>query len=320
MKNLLILAVVLGLLAYGGAKWHLHNEVGDAMDTAVMMASPFATVEYGGVSSTMTGELTINDVTVVVNGFKDALRIDRVGIDTPSFLTLLSLADFQEMARSGGEMPEYFGFLIEGLRVPVNADYFERLHSMRLTQLDAADAGEPAAQCTGKYGFSPEALTALGYDEQVLSFSTRLHQDDTRFYFDVKSDMVDMWDLEANVTMAGTVMSAVSSGSAYRPRLSDLRVEFTDRSLKSRVERYCGELGLSPEETIRAQVDAFRFIGEANGIVFDEYLMEPYRDYLNGKSTLTITAQPTEPVGLSQIGLYKPSDVPALLNLSAATR
>lgn len=48
--------------------------------------------------------------------------------------------------------------------------------------------------------------------------------------------------------------------------------------------------------------------------------MDPYREFLNGKPTFIISAQPTKPVNLSQIGLYKPTDVPALLNLSATTR
>jgi len=53
------------------------------------------------------------------------------------------------------------------------------------------------------------------------------------------------------------------------------------------------------------------------GIEFDEYVVDPYTEFLGGKSRLVITAKPNEPVSISQIGLYKPSDVPALLDLSA---
>ncbi len=41
------------------------------------------------------------------------------------------------------------------------------------------------------------------------------------------------------------------------------------------------------------------------------------RASLNGKSKLAVTAQPSEPVPINQIILYAPSDVPALLDLSA---
>ena len=64
-------------------------------------------------------------------------------------------------------------------------------------------------------------------------------------------------------------------------------------------------------------MDTFEYMGKLNGIEFDEYMIDPYEDFLRGKSSLVITAQPSEPISLSQIKLYKPSDVPALLDLSA---
>ena len=54
-----------------------------------------------------------------------------------------------------------------------------------------------------------------------------------------------------------------------------------------------------------------------NGIEFDEYVLDPYKEFIGGKSTLVVTAKPNEPITISQIDLYKPSDVPALLNLEA---
>ncbi len=68
---------------------------------------------------------------------------------------------------------------------------------------------------------------------------------------------------------------------------------------------------------MQAQLDSFKFVGEENGIEFDEYLLEPYMEYIGGKSTLVVTARPNKPIAISQIDLYKPSDVPALLNLEA---
>jgi hypothetical protein len=45
--------------------------------------------------------------------------------------------------------------------------------------------------------------------------------------------------------------------------------------------------------------------------------MEPYQEYLAGKSIFIATAKPCSPVMLSSIDKYKPADVPALLNLEA---
>ncbi len=62
------------------------------MDMAVYMVSPYASVRYGGVASTMSGELTVEDVTVRVKGFRDEIYIDRIGINTPSFFLYSSSA------------------------------------------------------------------------------------------------------------------------------------------------------------------------------------------------------------------------------------
>jgi hypothetical protein len=71
---------------------------------------------------------------------------------------------------------------------------------------------------------------------------------------------------------------------------------------------------------MRAQIDSLTFFGESNGIEFDQYLIDPYKEFLLGKPTLVVTAQPMSPVAFSQLDMYTPSDVPALLNLAAIAR
>lgn len=318
MKNLIIWAILIGAVGYGGAKLYLHNEVGKAMDMVVLMTSPYADVEYDGVASTLSGELTVDGVRVRIDGFRDSLYIERIGIDTPSFLSLIKLSDLAKM--QGESMPEYFGFLMEGLRIPANADYYQTLYEFALQAQGVDDASSPAIECTGKYGFSPSALNALGYPAQVISAAMTVRDDETRYSFDLQVSMDEMWDMDASVSLSGNIMTEMSKGVMYRPKLRDMRVEFKDRSLVKRVTQYCGQRGLSEEETLRAQLDSFKFVGESNGIEFDEYMLDPYMEFLQGKSTLVVTARPSEPIAFSQIDLYKPSDVPALLNLAAVAQ
>lgn len=321
MKNVIIWVIVLAGFGYGGAKLYLHHKVNSAMESAVLMLSPYADVQYGGVSSTLSGELTIDDVRANVNGFSDEIHIERLGINTPSFLALLDLGDFAtgpQPFRDG--MPDYFGFLVEGVHVPASADFYQKLYDLRLELLAAEDADEPAVECTGKYGFSPRALAGLGYREQIVSASATIRQDSSGYSLEINSIVEDMMDVTMNISLAGDIASGMSQGSSYRPKLSKLEVVLTDLSINERVREYCARLGVSPEDTLQAQLDAFNFVGEANGIEFDEYMVDPYLEFLAGKSKLVVTAQPREPISLTQIELYKPSDVPALLNLSAAAR
>ena len=319
MKNALIFIVLLVGAAYGGTKWHMHNKVSDAVDIAVIMMAPFVEVTYDGVSSTLTGELTIDGVRAQVSGFKDELVIDRIGIDTPSFLSLLRLTEVTSNPLAAArDIPKSFGFIVEGIRMPVQADYFQTLYKLQLEVLGLEGAGDAAAECAGKYGFSPRALAGLGYSEQVGSVSVIFRQDHSDFVVDIDSSAEQMWDVDVEMTLVGDMITEMSKGTAFRPRMRDLRIEYVDRSLNERVRKYCASRGLNDQEILAAQMDAFHFMGEMYGIEFDEYMVDPYKDFLRGKSSLVITANPTEPITLSQIKLYKPSDVPALLDLQAS--
>ena len=318
MKKAIIFVLVLGALVFGGTKWHMHKKVGDSVDIAVLMMAPFVEITYEGVSSTLSGQLTVDGVRARVTGFNDEILIDRIGIDTPNFLSLLKLADITSNPNAAaGDMPEYFGFIAEGVRMPVNADYFRELYQLKLAALGVVDSDDAAAECVGKYGFSPKALTGLGYSEQVVSVAVIFRQQGSRFVVDISSSADQMWDVDAEVILVGDMVTELAKGSAYRPRMSDLRIEYEDRSLNDRVRKYCASRGLNDQEIFAAQMDAFEFMGQANGIVFDEYMVGPYKEFLGGKTSLVITAKPSEPVTLSQLKLYKPADVPALLDLTA---
>jgi hypothetical protein len=315
MKNFVVWALILGGLGYGGAKLYLHSKVGDTMDTAVLMMSPYADVEYDGVRSTMSGELTIEGIRVKVHDYRDDIYIDRIGIDTSSFFSLLQMTDYMSMQGSG--VPDSFGFLMKGLHVPTDADYFDEIFEFTAAIRGNQEAEDSASMCTGKFGFSPKVLTELGYAEQVISMSMNVKNQGGRFSVQVQSDIEDMWDVDASLTLAGDLASVMINGASYRPRLSDMTIDYTDRSLNDRVRKYCSRLGLTNSQTLQAQMDAFKFYGESNGIIFDEYMLEPYAEFLGGKNRIVITAKPNEPIAMSQISLYKASDVPALLNLEA---
>lgn len=320
MKNLIVGAIVVGSLGYGGSKFLLHHKIESAVDTAVVGMSPFVNIDYDGVSSTLGGELTIDGIRAQINGFNDEITIDRLGIDTPSYFSLLSLADVAENIPAPDEIiPEYFGFIAEGIRMRVDADYFKKLHAEIQKATQVADIDKPAARCTGKYGFSPDALAQLGYSEQVASVSAHFRRGTSNYSVSFRSSVEEMWDVDAEFTLAGDMVSELSKGPRYRPMLEAMRIEYTDDSLNGRVADYCGRLGLTEDEIVNAQLDKLAHIGKEFGIEFDEYVIDPYTEFLNGKSTLFITAKPVEPVSISQISLYKPSDVPALLDLSAET-
>ena len=320
MKKVLIgLLLVVGG-GYGGAKAYIHYKASDSVDAAVMAISPYAEMQYSGISSTLTGELTVDDVRIRVNGYRDDIVVGRMGIDTPSFLALLNLGNMMGGQSSGIGLPEYFGLIAEEIRIPATADYYRDMYSKNIEALAPDDIRQRGVQCVGKYGYSPEALQALGYEELVVSTSVRLSQADTHYLAEMNFDIVDMVDVEVDVALEGSVVMLAAGGMGYQPTLRSFEMKVTDRSLNARAEKYCTQLGLTPEQILAAHLNALQYFGSQYGIEFDEYVIDPYKEYLAGKSTFIATAKPREPLQLARISKYRPSDVPALLNLEAVAQ
>lgn len=322
MKYFIIGAILLIGLGYGGAKIFLYYKVSNGMEFAVEAVSPYMDLKYQGISSTITGELTIDDVRISIKGFRDEIFIRRLGINTPSFQTLLQLSKLASGSQNlNSGLPEYFGLIADGIRIPSNADYYRTFFNQSMEWSGAIDLDQAGVECVGKYGmFSPEALAAFGYEEQVISLSIIFRQIETEFIIEAVADVDDMYDLEMSVALVGDLMSELSRGASYRPKLKSLRIDYTDRSLNKRIRKYCAQLGLTSGQTLAAHLDALNYFGETNGIVFDDLILNPYKEFLAGKPRLVITANPVDPVDFAEIAFYNPTDVPALLNLAATAQ
>ena len=318
MKYFLIGLVLLTGLGYGGAKGYLYYKVSDGVDSVIPMIAPYAALQYGGISSTVTGELTIDEVSIQINGYSEAITIERLGIDTPSFIDLLKLSKLSSASGAANSgLPEYFGLLAENIRVSASADYYRDYFDENIKALAPTDIRQGGVQCVGKYGYSPRTLKALGYDELVMSMSMIMRQADTHFVTEMDFDIVDMIEVEIDISMAGELMAGAAMGSGYQPMLRSIQVALTDNSLNQRTVKYCTELGLTSAQILRAHINALQYAGSTIGIKFDEHVVEPYKQYLTDKSTFVATARPRKLVDLSSISQYKPSDMPALLNLEA---
>ena len=322
IENRTLIIVLAGILlliglAYGGTKFYLHQQVAKSIDGALVSLQPYADVSYSGISSTLGGELTVDGLRIRMPEFKDEISIGQVGIKVDNFIELMKLSDPAKMLQ-GGNPPEYFGVIAREVRFPVQADFHRAQYRKTIEQLAPADIRQGGVQCVGKYGHSPRALTALGYQDLVISTTMGFRQDDDSFIAEFDTDIVDMMRMQAEVEMKGSLLT-VAMGQ-YSPILHKFRMPVTDQSLHQRIERYCKQLGLSPAQIERAHLAALQFLGSRMGMEFDDYIIEPYREFINGKRQLVVTAEPRRPIMLSSISQYAARDVPALLNLEGSAR
>lgn len=309
MRNLLVAVAVIGVGGYFGAKYYVQYKVAKDLDSMVAQAQPFADIEYEQVVATMKGELRVEGVTVRLPQFDDAIVVSSVNVLTPGFLYLLGFDD------SKLEIPEHFGFEVEGLRANVDSDFMRMVDELRAAQLGSVEL-TPADVCAGTYGFTPAALKGLGYHQFVVDMSTNFRRAGDRLMIEFGVHVENMYDVDVEFTLEGLAdPTAIARGA--RPLLAGGRVDYVDRSLNARVLKHCSEQQVTPEDVLAAQLRQVQKFARDSGMELDALILEPYTDFLLGKQRFTLTSTPVRPVDLTRLSLYKPSDVPNLLNLTA---
>jgi hypothetical protein len=309
MRNLLLAVAVVGVGGYFGAKLYVQHKAAEDLDALLDQARPFVDIRYGQVVATIDGELRAEDVTIKMPKFADELRIDSVGVLTPGFLFLLGFD------RSELEFPEYLGIELTGLHASADADFmstFDALYEQQVAgmELTAAD------RCASTYGMTPAALRRLGYYEVVADFNASFRAVEGRLVVQFGAAIEDMYEFDAEVTLDG-VTDPAAMARGVLPLLVGGRLDYFDRSLNERIVKHCSDEQVTREDVIAAQVREIQAIALENGMELDAMLIEPYTDFLLGKQRFTLVAAPHKPVDLTRVSLYKPSDVPNLLNLTA---
>lgn len=312
MLRNLIVVVVIAVAGYFGAKFYIQYKVARDLDTVLTQARPFVDLRYDNVVATMGGELRVEGVTVRLPQFEDELNVDSINVLTPGFFFLLG---FDNRARDF-EFPEQIGFELKGLRASVDADFMRELEKLQAPQLVAREL-TTAEHCAGTYGgMTPAVLKRLGYHEMNVDFRTVFRQAGDRMTIDVGAHVADMYDFDLTLTLGG-IADPTALARGARPLLIDARMDYVDRSLNGRILAHCAEQQVSADEAIAAQILEIETLARSSGMELDAMLIGPYTEFLRGKQRITVTSKPSRPVDLTQISLYKPSDVPNLLNLTA---
>jgi hypothetical protein len=309
MRNLLVTAVVLSVGGYFGAKFYVQYKAAKDLDAVLAQARPFADVEYDAVVATMSGELRVEGVTVRVPPFDDPVTVESVGVQTPGFLYLLGF-DKGEL-----EFPERLGIALTGIRASVDADYMRKLEDLSAAQVTTV-ALTPADKCASTSGFTPAMLKRLGYHELVSNLTMSFRRDALRLVVEFGVDVKDMYDVDVELTLDGLADPTAMVRGA-RPLLVGGRLDYVDHSLNERIIKHCAEQQVTPEDVLAVQLREAHDVARETGMELDELIIQPYTDFLLGKQRFTLIAQPVRPVDLTRLSLYKPSDVPNLLNLTA---
>jgi hypothetical protein len=159
-------------------------------------------------------------------------------------------------------------------------------------------------------------LKRFGYHEIVVDFDASFRREAGKLVMAIGAHVENVYDFDLTATFDG-MSDPTQLARGARPLLVAGRIDYIDRSLNGRIMKYCIEQDVTAEDVIAAQLREIQTVARDNGMELDAMITLPYTDFLLGKQRFTITAEPARPVDLTRISLYKPSDVPNLLNLTA---
>jgi|SRR5688572_27256534 len=309
MRNLFVAAVVIGVGGYFGAKLFIQHKAAQDLDGLLQQARPFVEVDYDRVVATLKGELRAEGLKLRITQFDDAFTIDSVGLQTPGFLYLLGF-DRREL-----ELPESLGVEIRGMRADPDADFMHKLDEYETARATAANL-TPADQCIGASGLTPVSLKKLGYHELVVDFNARFHREAEHLVLEFGTHVENAYALDIALTLADMAdPTALTRGA--QPLLVKGRLDYVDHSLNGRIMKYCSDQQVAPEDVVAAQLREIQAVARESGMELDAMITDPYTEFLRGKRRFTLISAPPRPVDLTTVSLYKPSDVPDLLNLMA---
>lgn len=312
-KGKLLLLAILPVLAYFGAKAYLHHRVGEAVDGAIEQMAPFTEISYGGISSSWTGSVAINDLRFGLPAFGEEIEVGAIALQTPGFFYLL---DFKEKL-SKGEYPDTLTLSVEDLEIRLHSEWMRTLEARAVAQ--AATQSVPAP-CFESQIEQMNTYRPLGYASLLVDFSMgyTLDHDDGQIALEFSQTVQDAYDVKGSLNLkAGSVPVSALMRGGYRPVLKSARLTLEDLSYTERLINYCMQQGgLSWDDAIEAQTEYFSQVLTKLGIVPDAPILNEYKKFLANPEILRVSAEPPSPVDLSRLDLYKAEDIPNLLNVN----
>lgn len=318
IKYLLLALVALPLVLFGIVKLYLDYQLNEFMDTIAARGRPFVSIERGGVSTTLDGDASIHNVEIYITGTDDVVRIEQVTYDTPNMWYLLrDLGGVQN-----NKAPMSLHLKLKGLSMDLYGDLTDKMEdAVNTLNLDLAGVNK---LCGGRLFMGPREYRDMGYEEIVIDGDIGYEADAITEEMTINMDLTfrDMGSYRLTI-LSGGFLGTPFAGSVPHPTppsIDALRVTYEDQSYAKRFVKYCSGLGkMSEAEFIAAEVEQGpAYFANLVGFVPGPGLRAAYKEILSHPGKIELAMEWPEVVDPANLHLYKPEDIPGLLNLKVA--
>lgn len=296
MKRLLIVLAVLLVGLAASAHYKIRSSVTDGLETIKANLSPFATVSFGDVSTTLEGNIEIDNVRITPRATGESVAIEQVAVITGGPWALLNL----KSRLDSGELPQHLAFSVKGLDAEFIYEYMDLT-----TQANPFEVFESAG-CGNRDRLNRQDLASMGYGNMVLDleFGYQLSSTGNEITFTSTTTTRDHSHFTVDLELSNSNSFATIGPSPLifkQSRLESAAISLTDLGHLERTKSFCAdEIDIGMEAFKDRHLQAWHAAWHQFDLNPGENLLEAYGDYYaHSGSTLTLEIEPYPALDLS---------------------
>jgi hypothetical protein len=323
VKNVFITLIVVGLAGYGALKLYVFYKAKENFQQILYCAGmprmpadvPKSNIfDYDHISASVFGPIGIKGLKIRIPPLDEEINFGEV------ILTYDYDGDLKKCPT-----PKHVNFTINDLRM--NVSLIDKIaKNNEAMRARGRNMGDPVPELVRRLGYADlymqsTELRALGYDQLVMdiSFDLAFNPDDQEATFTVYEKVKGLGDFNFKITVTG--MAKNINSAVLGVKLKEAKLEYHDESYVGRLFKMFADAKKVDVANYRKEIinnlDA-DFAGKQIKLSPDS--IKNFKSFLDNPKHLIVTLYPYEPVGIESIKLYKPGDVPMLLNLQIFTQ
>lgn len=310
LTNFLVILFVVTVLVSGVAMGYLWYSTKQQVDQIVAAAKPFAQIDYGSVTVSLDGYVSVNQLRITPNFVNDTISVGAIRLNTPNLLALLMLRwQFNQ-----GQLPDALSLSYQDIELPLQGGILNPpLSTVERSPLDSLEA----VGCGPVSRFGGAEWREMSYEHLISNAEIGYRFDATHHRLELRigSNTRDSIALNMNIDfITPSAPTKLADLSMLSPKLAQLNIAIRDDGFNQRRNRYCAEKsGKLVNEYLADHVQLVVERLRASGIYLGPGLIAAYQGYLVEGSELNIAANPPVPINLIDLSRYAPADAIKLL-------
>lgn len=323
LKNVFVTLIVVGLAGYGALKLYVFYKAKDNFQQILYCAgmprmpadAPRSNFfDYDHISASVFGPIGIKGLKFRIPPLEEEISFGEV------ILTYDYDGDLKNCPT-----PKHINLTINDLHM--NVSLIEKI-AKKNAELRRRGrlVGNSVPELVSRLGYTElynqsTNLRELGYDQldMNISFDLAFNPDDQEATFNLNQNVKGMGDFKFRMTVTG--MAKNFNSAVLGVKLKEAKIEYVDETYVSHLFKLFADMNKLDVKTYRKNIVAGLDADFASKqIKLGQDSVKNLKAFLENPKQLIVTMYPYEPVGLDSIKLYKPGDVPLLLNLQVYTQ